>query len=186
MNARRMLLDAFYELIQEHDFDDITVQMIIDRAQLSRGTFYRHYEDKYDLMNSFYRDNVESLLARVGKDADIREVIESILVHIEQNVKYYRKAVKTEGMDSFLDFLKEYSIEFYSVHYPQPQGADELAPEVYFEVEMLCGGHVAVLKSWIERNCPIPASTLARIAAEFIPATLRDAIDHGSTATQAI
>ena len=49
------ILNAFNRLITEHDFQKISVDMIISEAQVSRSTFYRYFKDKYDVMNSNYK-----------------------------------------------------------------------------------------------------------------------------------
>ena len=45
---------ALIELIQERDYDEITVQQILDRAQVGRATFYAHYRNKDDALHSSY------------------------------------------------------------------------------------------------------------------------------------
>ena len=45
---------ALIELIQERDFDDITVQSILDRAGVGRTAFYTHYRNKDDVLHSSY------------------------------------------------------------------------------------------------------------------------------------
>lgn len=176
MRTRQMLLDAFYELIQEHDFDDITVQMILDRAQLSRGTFYRYYEDKYDLMNSFYRDHVDNLLAQVGETISLRDAMEAVFHHIEQNKRFYRRAVKTRGIDSFADFLEKYSYDFYASRLPTSDDAAALDPETAIAIEMLCSCHIAALRKWVERDCPLSPEAMARVFYSFVPANVKGAI----------
>ncbi|UQS83678.1 TetR/AcrR family transcriptional regulator [Bombilactobacillus thymidiniphilus] len=62
------LKTALIQLMQEKTFPDITIELIVQQAQLTRGTFYRYYHDKYalideiedDLINLFsqYHDNV--------------------------------------------------------------------------------------------------------------------------------
>jgi len=47
--TRRQLSGALNELIKEKRFDDITVQNVIDRADVGRATFYSHFRDKEDL-----------------------------------------------------------------------------------------------------------------------------------------
>ena len=46
--------EALIELIQEREFDSITVQQIIDRAGVGRTTFYAHYRNKDDVLHSAY------------------------------------------------------------------------------------------------------------------------------------
>ena len=42
---------AILELMNEKNFDDITIQDISDRANVNRSTVYLHYLDKYDLLD---------------------------------------------------------------------------------------------------------------------------------------
>ena len=58
---------ALIELIQERDYDQITVQQILDRAGVGRATFYAHYRNKDDALQSSYEGLfriMESLLDR--------------------------------------------------------------------------------------------------------------------------
>jgi hypothetical protein len=50
--TRQLLLDSLIALILEHDYDTITVQDIIDRANVGRSTFYSHFPDKEALLVS--------------------------------------------------------------------------------------------------------------------------------------
>lgn len=43
--------DAVVSLLRQKKFDKISVKDICDTAKISRGTFYLHYVDKYDLVN---------------------------------------------------------------------------------------------------------------------------------------
>jgi len=45
------ILNSFNRLLREHHFEEITVKMIMEESGVSRSTFYRHYFDKYDVMN---------------------------------------------------------------------------------------------------------------------------------------
>lgn len=49
VKTRRCIEEAFLELLQEHSFDQITVRQLLSKALVSKGTFYAHYLDKYDL-----------------------------------------------------------------------------------------------------------------------------------------
>jgi AcrR family transcriptional regulator len=51
--TRYMLQDALNELVQECDYAEITIQMIVDRANVARVTFYRHYRDKTELLMDY-------------------------------------------------------------------------------------------------------------------------------------
>jgi AcrR family transcriptional regulator len=50
--TRRSLLNALNELILEKGYEKVTVQDVIDRANVGRSTFYAHFEDKDQLLLS--------------------------------------------------------------------------------------------------------------------------------------
>jgi len=59
--SRKAIFDACVELVQEKEFQNITINEIVERADLNRGTFYLHFADKYDMMNSFENEMIEKI-----------------------------------------------------------------------------------------------------------------------------
>ena len=65
--TKKAIRSAFISLLEEKSFSDITIQDISDRAEISRSTFYDHYTDKYQLLESMYQEIID----RFGEMADI-------------------------------------------------------------------------------------------------------------------
>ena len=61
--TRQLLEQALFDLLREKDFHAITVQDIAERATVNRATFYAHFTDKYDLMDSILREKLHQALA---------------------------------------------------------------------------------------------------------------------------
>ena len=82
--TRRLLQQAFLSLMMEGRFRDITVQQIADRATVNRATFYAHFEDKFDLLDSAIRDLFkQELAAQLGDDsAWNRERLRTLVVGV--------------------------------------------------------------------------------------------------------
>jgi AcrR family transcriptional regulator len=59
--TRKAIQDALISLMTEKGYEAVTVQDIIDRADVGRSTFYMHYTDKDDLL----RDNFAVLRSLV-------------------------------------------------------------------------------------------------------------------------
>src|SRR5258707_15719817 len=59
--TRRLLRDGLLALVLEKGYDQITVQDILERADVGRATFYAHFRDKDDLLVSGADDLRESL-----------------------------------------------------------------------------------------------------------------------------
>ncbi|GAJ16341.1 unnamed protein product, partial [marine sediment metagenome] len=50
IRTKNSIRNALVELIEEKGFETITVKDITTKAKINRGTFYAHYQDKFDLM----------------------------------------------------------------------------------------------------------------------------------------
>ena len=61
--TRSLILQSFGALLAEKNFESISVQDVTDRAQINRATFYKHFVDKYALLDYFisqmFRQEIE-------------------------------------------------------------------------------------------------------------------------------
>jgi AcrR family transcriptional regulator len=60
--TRGLLQDALKRLLEEKEFDKITIQEIAEAATLNRATFYAHYPDKFALLEELIRVSFLQLL----------------------------------------------------------------------------------------------------------------------------
>ena len=60
--TQKAIIDAFYELLEEKHFSSITIIDICDRALINRGTFYTHFQDKYQLLEKCVYDMMSIFL----------------------------------------------------------------------------------------------------------------------------
>jgi AcrR family transcriptional regulator len=85
LRTRDTLGDALIELMHDKPFDSITVQQVLDRAGVSRSTFYTHYRDKDDLFLSDVEDFLEqigTLLTRRSAPACRLFPVEELFTHL--------------------------------------------------------------------------------------------------------
>src|SRR6266852_7057321 len=61
--TRQLLQQALLELMQEKRFASVTVHEIAERATVNRATFYTHFADKYDLLDSIIREQFQREVA---------------------------------------------------------------------------------------------------------------------------
>jgi AcrR family transcriptional regulator len=59
--TQKLLQIAFMELMDDHEYDAITVQDIVNHANVGRTTFYEHYNSKDDLFLSCHESFVKGL-----------------------------------------------------------------------------------------------------------------------------
>ena len=97
--TRDALGDALVALMQEKPFDSITVQDVLDRAQVGRSTFYSHFSDKDDLLMSDADEFFESIamaLSVHGDKSDRVFPVKEFFLHII-DAKQFVEALKSSG-----------------------------------------------------------------------------------------
>lgn len=80
--TRKAIYHAFLHLLNQKDYDIITVQEIIDRADVGRSTFYSHYESKELLLDELCQKLFHHLFER-----DDQLSPQDYLAHIFQHFK---------------------------------------------------------------------------------------------------
>jgi len=66
LRSRRMLMEALANLLNRKEFEEISVQEIVDEATLNRATFYLHYADKNALLQAMTAARFRDLIASRG------------------------------------------------------------------------------------------------------------------------
>lgn len=89
--TRNVLGGAIVALIQEMPFDSITVQAVLDRAGVSRSTFYAHFKDKNDLFMSDVEDfftMMAGALTKRGEISDRVAPVQELFSHVAESQKF--------------------------------------------------------------------------------------------------
>jgi AcrR family transcriptional regulator len=71
LRTRKLIERSFLELLEQEDFQSITVQEITDRATINRSTFYAHFDDKYLLFDHIIQQTfIQSIKSKVPLSAE--------------------------------------------------------------------------------------------------------------------
>jgi AcrR family transcriptional regulator len=83
--TRHLLQQAFWELMHEKGFSAISIQDIAERATLNRATFYSHFDDKYQLLDSIVREQFQQMVTKdlppapTWEESTLRILIRAVL-----------------------------------------------------------------------------------------------------------
>lgn len=102
--TRALLLGALLDLLVERGYEELSVQEIVDRANVGRSTFYTHFLDKRELLLSGV-EQLQTLVAgqHAGADgaAPQREQLlrfsRPLLLHVEANMRFCRALLGPRG-----------------------------------------------------------------------------------------
>ena len=103
--TRNALGDALILLMQQMPFDAITVQHVLDRAGVSRSTFYAHYRDKDDLFLSDVEDFLEFMAFSLARSREVsRRVapVRELFAHVGEWHTFHAVLVKAGKFSDFL------------------------------------------------------------------------------------
>lgn len=137
IKTRTALSNALMELLNKKSFDEIKVVDICEMAQVHRTTFYKHFEDKYHLLNYVTNVIINELLesfAPIQGYASPEEfytlMLKAIVTYVHSNRRKFQLIVKnnTSGMfihtmqniisAHILEYLKEFSKSGYKFNAP--------------------------------------------------------------------
>ena len=109
----KLILDTFMNLLKEKSFDDIRISDICNGAMIHRTTFYKHFEDKYNLLsyalkniiNGFEIKSLDFYNNTVSRKFYIN-LFKSFLQHIENNRKIYLVGIRNLKSDFLINNFK--------------------------------------------------------------------------------
>lgn len=116
---------AVLELLEEYSLKEITVQNIIDKAMVNRGTFYRHYRDKFDVIEKMCQvqlDHLKEIVAlkfSLPGSSSSKLALEEVYKGLFEQRKAFLKlfCVKTSTIhieEDIIKLLKELFIEHFA------------------------------------------------------------------------
>lgn len=169
MKTRQILIDSLKELLETNRFEAITIQNIIDKAGVSRPTFYKYFENKYDLAAKIFSDSITKEFLMQYHEDNYFEFQSVVFRFIYENQKYIRKLFGTTGQESFPNFLTKYITESYLQHGKERFGITEFTAEQLFKTDAAANQWVFCIGKWVEEGCQIPIEQFICWVKDIIP-----------------
>ncbi|WP_051506901.1 TetR/AcrR family transcriptional regulator [Saccharibacillus sacchari] len=121
--SKKALKETLIALMREREFKDISITELVRGADLNRGTFYKHYRDKEELLAEAVDDAMTDLIASFREPYahtdyfDIRKLTASgitIFEHVHRHASFYALIVESQALPGFPDricgVIKELSL----------------------------------------------------------------------------
>jgi AcrR family transcriptional regulator len=178
--TRRALSEALVALILEKRFDAITVQDVIDRADVSRSTFYAHFRDKEDLFLSGWERVLEGFASHVAWEqvGTARFVpVKELFLHLQDFHRFYRALVRSRKTD----LIYKTGIDYFSKYVEESLTswlADKPRPCVPVPVlsNYLANAMLGLLRWWLDQNMPYTAERMDEMFHQLVAPGFRAAL----------
>ena len=158
--THQAILKAFQELLARKRYESITVQEIIDAADVGRSTFYTHFETKDMLLRAMCEDMFAHVLEDVSdegthdfsRDADNPAVIVShMLFHLQDQQKNIRGLLTCESRDIFLSYFRAKLCETLTARGHVLLRRHALPDD--FLIAHITGSFVQMVEWWMQGGC---------------------------------
>ena len=113
IRSRRMIREAYTELLKEKDLSKITVTDIIKRADLNRATFYAHYPDVRGVTEEIENEIIAKMLDVLEEFRytnffrNPAPLLLKLSRYLEEDADFYRTLVRANGSEIFMEKLKK-------------------------------------------------------------------------------
>jgi AcrR family transcriptional regulator len=163
-------VEALMTELSQRSFEEITVKEICERAMVHRSTFYKHYEDKYALLEQGVRQMYDELVAEEEHLPPSAFSVEHpppyflrLFEHAAAHQQFYKLMLCGEGIGRFQKLVKEYLAE---VAWAKES---ELTPthqnpgvRAAMQVQFVVGAVLSLLAWWLENDMPLSPLQMAQ------------------------
>jgi len=152
--TRDQLGGAIMALVQEKDFDTITAQDVLDRAQVGRSTFYTHFRDRDDLFLSEVDEFYQYLAtALAGKPSDRVLPVREMFEHMSQVREFVQALMASGRMQDVIGLAQEHFARGIAVRLAElPRARGISAPQRGPMAHALAGALLSIQSWWIDHG----------------------------------
>ncbi|MDC7238953.1 MAG: TetR/AcrR family transcriptional regulator C-terminal domain-containing protein [Spirochaetales bacterium] len=169
--AKHRLAGAVKKLMEKASLDSITVTNIVKEAGVTRQTFYRHFRDKYDLVNWYFDVLAGQCFEQMGVTLSLREGLILKFDFIRREAVFFAQAFKSSDYNSIVQHDYEFILEFYS-NIIRKHIRRELDEDIRFLLELYCHGSISMTSDWAVTGMDKSSETLADCFIEALPPKL--------------
>lgn len=177
--TQQLVLGAFTLLLEEQRYDDITVQDIIDRANIGRSTFYAHFEDKDQLLMFAFERALMTLTEPLNSREQPGTLINTVpfFEHVHSHAVSYRALVHGRGMEVLTTYGQTRVSEIIAERLvTQCAGREEATVRVPVVAHLAAGNLFLLLTWWIDRQMAYSPAQMDAIFRQFVGAGVAAAL----------
>ncbi|WP_300753631.1 TetR/AcrR family transcriptional regulator [uncultured Brachyspira sp.] len=153
IKTQKLLKEALLELLKSNSLKDISVTEICEKALVNRVTFYDHFNNKEELLNSIIDDIKEDIIKELRKDNSIydfkknyRKILEKVINYFDDNRQYFNVSL----IDSNNTLLFVSSLYRIFLEYLDETMKSENTENTKIMSQFFSGALVSVILCWVK------------------------------------
>lgn len=152
--TKKALQNALAELMTHKELRNITVQELVDKADIHRATFYSHYHDVYDLYEQLEKSVIAELDIIITSDPTHRyeNVYNALIDYVFNNATLFRMFFSEKGNTGFQNNIHELIEKKYLNIWLYEEHRTVIVDEMRFLTTYHIQGCLAIISAWVKEN----------------------------------
>lgn len=157
--TKLLIVNSFKQLMNQKSFDKISISDITSNCDLNRQTFYYHFQDKYELMNYIYYNEIFIPLVEGLDENNFSIKFEQMFIKMKNEGNLYHNAITMNGDYGFKEFLQTIIQELIK----------ELNPyQKIIDIKFYTYGLYGVIVNWIQDGMKDDPHELSQLLTSII------------------
>lgn len=166
------LAEAMKNCMKKMPVEKITVKEIVAECGTTRQTFYRNFQDKYDLINWYFDRILLESFQHMGEGKTAYEGLVNKFHYIEEEKLFFKAAFRNDDQNCLRDHDFQLICAFYTEQL-ETRMACRLSRQLQFQLEMYCQGSIYMTVQWVLGYRKCSAEELAHALASAMPEELQ-------------
>lgn len=172
ISTKEKITNALEQILTKKSFVDISVGDICDEIGISRTTFYRYFQDKYECMNWVYQNQIRMILDKNQKIDDWKTLVYDVVYALYDRKEFFTKVCSYKEQNSLMDCIYECGYNYCEDMLLKELGISELTPELHWSSAMYMKGSIFLLESWLRDGCRESPDFIVKMQCDNIPVTI--------------
>lgn len=157
LRSKKLIRTAFIQLLQEKEYNKITVTDIIKIADINRSTFYAHYPDVRGVIEEIENEIITKMLDILTEFEftsffkNPAPLLLKVSQTLEENEEFYRILIQSNGAANFVEKLKTLFAN-YLISDPTIPNEIKTSNHFAFRICYFSGGIVNMYQQWFSGN----------------------------------
>ena len=167
------LAEAAKKCMAASGTDAMTVTQIVQTCGVTRQTFYRNFQDKYDLINWYFDKLLAKSFEHMGMGKTVYDALVKKFTYIQEEHVFFAAAFKYDRQNSLRQHDFELILDFYENLIREKTGRipDET---IHCILEMYCQSSIYMTVKWVLGELECAPEGLAKILVDGMPGKLSE------------
>jgi AcrR family transcriptional regulator len=173
VRSRKLIKQAYVELIKEKDIDKVTIKDVVTKADINRGTFYAHYTSVHAVSEQIGNEIVSALFEFLEEFKNTR-IIENplpflmkIARFLEKDLEFYRLLINSQRSVSLLNKLKTLFVDKI-LSDEKKMSAIKNKDQFMVCVDLFASGFVGLYQDWFNHKIEMSLDDLTLSFSEIM------------------